>query len=239
MFCTARFEWVVTSLFVLAGIGIGLWQYVRAQRRQLLVDLQGSKSAVAAVAMRIWSGQFPKSRRSRHRRELFEALCLAAVFQRSGRSRSLIYGALTEAGKTPQYRAEIRDIVSRIMVTVSRSWGYTDLRTAGRRLTMLRAALRLDADVRLRVDAFDLQETTAHEEWPPDARLRHCAFRSVALTTAVEYLGGLILVGPPAGSRPGRRPRLSPGRWSSAHVRGAPCSGGDVGGLAGGAGQIW
>jgi hypothetical protein len=110
MIATLRIEWV-SPLLVVAGLGLGLWQYVRAQRKQLLVDLQGDKAAVAAVALRVWSGRFPHARWSRHRRELFEALCLAAVFESSGRSRSLIYGALTHAGQRARYRAEIRDIV--------------------------------------------------------------------------------------------------------------------------------
>src|SRR3954454_11205086 len=101
---TIHFEWLVTALIVLISIGVGLWQYDQGRRRQLLVDLQGDKNQVGAVAMRVWSDRFPHSsgRWSTQRRcELFEALCLAAVFQRSGRTRSLIYGALLHAGQTP------------------------------------------------------------------------------------------------------------------------------------------
>jgi hypothetical protein len=193
-----RLELLVPALLGLAGVTIGLWQYVQARRRQLLVDLQGSKSAVAAVAMRIWSGRFPKGRWSRrHRRELFEALCLAAVFERSGRSRSLIYGALTHAGKDERFREEIREIVDRTTVIVSRSWAYTDLQSARRRLMMLRAALHLDVDVRLRLDAFELHVSRAEDTWPPDSRLDHRAFARANLTKAVEFLGSLVLVSPP------------------------------------------
>jgi hypothetical protein len=203
------YEWLVSSLLVFTGLGIGFWQYIEARRKQLLVDLQGDKNAVAAVAMRVWSGRFPRwpvPHSTRHRRELFEALCLAAVFQRSGRSRSLIYGALADAGRTDRYRQadryreEIRETVDRITKIVSRSSAYTDLTGARRRLTALRAALRLDPDVRVRLDRFELDTGTTMENWPPDSRLSHCAFKVDALKAAVQHVGTLVLVGPPKGS---------------------------------------
>ena len=150
------YKWLVSSLIVVAGIAIGLWQYLETRRKQLLVDLQGDKNAVAAVAMRVRSGRFPRWR-TQHRRELFEALCLAAVFQRSGRSRSLVYGALANAGRgeeywqASRYRQEIRETVDRITVIVSQSSAYTDMARARRMLIDLRAVLQLDKDIRLRI----------------------------------------------------------------------------------------
>lgn len=201
------YKWLLSSLIVVAGIAIGLWQYLETRRKQLLVDLQGDKNAVAAVAMRVRSGRFPRWR-TQHRRELFEALCLAAVFQRSGRSRSLVYGALANAVRkgeyrqADKYRREIRETVDRITVIVSQSSAYTDLARARRMLIDLRAALRLDSDVRLRLDTFGLSADTAWDDWPPDGRFRHRVFRWADLEKLVNRLGRLVLVGPPEGSCP-------------------------------------
>jgi Phosphoribosyl transferase domain len=200
------YKWLVSSLLVVAGIAIGLWQYLEARRKQLLVDLQGDKNAVAAVAMRVRGGRFPRWS-TKHRRELFEALCLAAVFQRSGRSRSLVYGALASVGQpgeyrlAEKYRQEIQQTVDRITLIVSRSSAYTDLGRARRMLVDLRAALYLDNDIRLRLDTFELNADMARE-WPPDERLRHSVFGWPDLERLVRRLGMVVLVGPPEGSCP-------------------------------------
>jgi hypothetical protein len=201
------YKWLVSSLIVAAGIAIGLWQYLETRRKQLLVDLQGDKNAVAAVAMRVRGGRFPRWR-TQHRRELFEALCLAAVFQRSGRSRSLVYGALVNAGRgeeyqqVSRYRHEIRETVDRITVIVSQSSAYTDMARARRMLIDLRAALQLDPDIRLRIDTFGLLAHTAWRDWPPDERFRHEAFRWKDVKNTVNRLGRLVLIGPPKGQCP-------------------------------------
>lgn len=192
------FKWLVSSLLVLAGLAFGFWRYREDRRKQLLVDLQGDKDAVAAVAMGVWRGRFPRWPRpfaARHRFELFEALCLAAVFQSSGRSRSVIYGALAHAAQQAKYRAEIKETVDRITMSVSRTWGYTNLNQARRRLIALRAALRLDADVRVRLDTFELDGYTREHDWPPDQRLRHDAFGWADLEGAVREVGNLVVVG--------------------------------------------
>ena len=194
-------------MIVVAGIATGLWQYLETRRKQLLVDLQGDKNAVAAVAMRVRSGRFHRWR-TQNRRELFEALCLAAVFQRSGRSRSLVYGALANTGREEEYRQasryrrEIRETVDRITVIVSQSSAYTDLARARRMLIDLRAALQLDSDVRLRLDTFGLNAHTAWGDWPPDERFRHHAFRWADVEKLVNRLGRLVLIGPPEGACP-------------------------------------
>lgn len=198
-------EWLVPSLLVLAGIGIGLWQYIQGRRKQLLVDLQGNKDAVGAVAMRVWSGRFPKGPMpwsTTHRLELFEALCLAAVFQRSGRSRSLIYGALADAGQTPEYAQEIRKEVDRITLVVSRSWAYTDLHRARRRVSTLRAALHLDDDVRIRLDEFELNVSSVGRDFPLDDRLRHRAFEWKSLQRLLTQRESFVLVGTPEPATP-------------------------------------
>ncbi|HEX7214061.1 MAG TPA: phosphoribosyltransferase [Methylomirabilota bacterium] len=202
-----NYEWLVTTFIAGAGFAVGLWRYDETRWRQLLVDLQGDKNAAAAVAVRVRAGRFPQWR-SKRRRELFDALCVAAVFQRSGRSRALIYGALENAGRRGQfenadtYRSEIRETVDRITMIVGQGSAYTDL-TRGRRLLLdLRAALHLDPDVRLRVDRFELNARAADGGWPPDVRLCHPVFAWVEIEGLVNRLGGLILVGPAEGQCP-------------------------------------
>jgi hypothetical protein len=62
---------------------------------------------------------------------------------------------------------------------------------------VLRAALRLDPDVRVRLDRFELDTGPTMENWPPDSRLSHHAFEQDALKAAVQHAGSLVLVGPP------------------------------------------
>ena len=198
------YQWLVSALIVAAGLAIGLWQYFESRRKQLLIDLQGDKDAVAVVAMGVQSGRFPRRLpvySTRRRCELFEALCIAAVFERSGRSRSLIYGALASAARRKgKYSQEIVSIVDRTTVIVSRSSAYTDMTRARRRLVDLRAALSFDKDVRIRLDAFELSASTEARDWPPDPRLRNEAFASASLERLIDRMGSLVLVGPPEGS---------------------------------------
>ncbi|WP_395110161.1 phosphoribosyltransferase [Actinomadura sp. SCN-SB] len=211
------FDWLVPSLIAIAGIAIGLQQYAARGRQQLLIDLQGENAAAAAaVAMKVQAGQFPKGRNrrsTRRRRQLFEALCLATVFTRSGRSRSLIYTALVHAGRTDahrradSYRQEIKEIVDQTSVTVSRNWAYTDLSRARRRLYMLRAALGLDGDLRIRLDESELVTRVRSPSGKPDAQpaerppgsypeLGDNRFSWDALEEVVRQLGSLVIVGP-------------------------------------------
>jgi Phosphoribosyl transferase domain len=85
---------------------------------------------------------------------------------------------------------------------VGQGSAYTDL-TRGRRMLLdLRAALHLDADVRLRVDRFELDARAADDGWPPDVRLRHPVFAWVEIERLVNRLGRLVLVGPAEGQCP-------------------------------------
>jgi Phosphoribosyl transferase domain len=202
--------WLGPSLVALAGLTIGLVQYARRNWQQLLIDLQGdSAEAAAAVATRVRAGRFPKGRtmwQKRRRRELFEALCLASVFAKSGRSRSLIYAALGHASETPRYRSEIQKIVNHTSVTVSRSWAYTDLSRARRRLGMLRAALDLDGDVRLRLDRseFEVPRSQRASRTPHPQLCTHDSTRPLcehafswdALEAVVVQMDSVVVVSP-------------------------------------------
>jgi hypothetical protein len=229
--------WLVPSVLVVVGFAVGLVEYWGRSRQQLLIDLQGKNSAAAAaVALRVRDGKFPKRvpmLSKRRRRELFQALCLAAVFERSGRSRSLIYSALSYAGGDAydcRYQEEIREIVDRTTVTVSRGWAYTDLSRARKRLSMLRAALGFDGDVRLRLDSSELNARTARGAGvTPDLRLcdnaRHGrtvspqAFSWAAVEPVVEQLRSIGLIGPDLrlydNAGHGRKPCLQAFSWAA------------------------
>jgi hypothetical protein len=154
------------ALAVLAGV-IGLisilfnvYQYVAARRRESLSQIiQGEKETAAASAVRIRG-----MRRSPRRGEL-QALCLASVFERSGRTRSLIHGALRE--QQVKQSDEIRKIVDQITDVIARNASYTDLTLARRRLISLRSALSLDGDTRTRIDSIEKYTAAAKTDETP------------------------------------------------------------------------
>src|SRR4051794_36848130 len=80
---------VLAGVITLVSLAFGVYQYAVGRRRESLAEIiQGEKETAAAAAVRIrGSAREP-------RREELEALCIASVFERSGRTRSLIHGAL-------------------------------------------------------------------------------------------------------------------------------------------------
>ena len=198
-------DWIAASAAIIALIAFlfGLFGYIEGRRQQSLLALQGTKEAVAATASRISAGKLPYF--ATHRHELFESLCLAAVFERSGRSRALIYAALSasiaDRRKTLRHgargdmnRAEICQIIDEISAVVIKNWSYTDLTRARRMLSILRAALDLDGDVRTRVEKRDLLVPTALTNGYPDWRCKHSAHEWDSFKNALEKAGSLILV---------------------------------------------
>jgi hypothetical protein len=185
----------------LVALIFGAYQYLERRRQQLLLDLQGGKEAVASAAARVRNGdvprRFPKARSTRHRRELFEALCLAAVFESSGRSRSLIYDAMSSVMKNERYRVEIHSIVKRLSTIVSRNTAFTNLNTAVRRVEILRAALGLDGDVRIRIGRLDAVNDGPSGLQVFDWRLPKVdALRPAALRPVIKQLDNIVLVAP-------------------------------------------
>lgn len=206
---------IVPAVIAVVGFGIGLWQYRAARRRQLLIDVQeGDKSTVGFVAMQVWNGDhttrkfrwnLPKpievrreKRNTRRRQELFQALCLAAVFGKSGRSMSLIHGALASVAREPKspFRDELRTIVDRATVAITRGAGYTDLQSGRRRLNSLRAALELDCDRRLRLDTYELLASEASRGLDRLSGASQAFIKS--LEPAVKQQGSLVVVIPHA-----------------------------------------
>ena len=131
---------VASAAIAAIAFGFAYHEYRERRRQQLLIDLQGDKEAVAAVANRIRRGKPPwrirhgkLSWRIRHpwrrrvRPELFEAMCLAAVFESSGRSRSLLYAALAKMMANEEYRKMIISNVEDISNVIARNSPYTDL----------------------------------------------------------------------------------------------------------------
>ena len=179
----------------------GAYQYLGRRRQQLLIDLQGGKEAVASAAARVRNGdvprRFPKGRSTRQRRELFEALCLAAVFESSGRSRSLIYDAMSSVMRNERYRGEIDSIVKRLSMIVGRNSAFTNLNTALRRVEILRAALGLDGDIRIRISKFDNVNDDPGGQHVIDWRLPKVdALQPAALRPVVEQLSNVVIVAP-------------------------------------------
>jgi hypothetical protein len=160
---------VASAAIAILALGFGLIQYSERRRQQPLADLQGDKEAVAAAAATlVRHGQLP--RRKRNRYELLEALCLATVFEGSGRSRSLLYAALAKAMTLEEDRTQIIRSVEGISAVVSRNSPYTDLARARRRLFALRAALGLDGDLRMRVERLDISSSQVNDTATPDER---------------------------------------------------------------------
>lgn len=139
----------VSIIVAASALWFGIFQYQERRRQQLLIDLQGHKEAVAAAADRIRRSEPPSRFRwlaRRHRKDQIRALCLATVFEKSGRSRALIYAALTKTLKQDLYRTEIEDIVESLSDVIKKYSGFTDLKEAEENLDELRAAVGLKSD---------------------------------------------------------------------------------------------
>jgi hypothetical protein len=146
---TDDFVEIVAVVGALLSLAFGIYQYAARRRQESLTEIiQGEKETAAAAAVRILS-----KKRGPRRPEL-QALCLASVFERSGRTRSLIHGALK--AQQVNHPDEIRGIVDQITMVIGRNASYTNLTRARRRLISLRSALSLDGDTRTRIDAIEV-----------------------------------------------------------------------------------
>lgn len=190
---------ILAGFAALVGLGFGVYESARRYWQQQVTDLQGNKEAVAATAARVRRRKIPKFSRSR-RQDIFEGLCLAAIFERSGRTRSQIYAALNSASRTPRYCLEVRTAVQEITVAVARNQPYTDLSKALKRLDTLKAALSIDQDVRIiltRRELATLSTTNPRRKTlTPDVRLTHQALKWTSLRKVIEEFGSVIAVSP-------------------------------------------
>ena len=183
-----------SAVIAVFALGFGFYQYFERRRQQLLIDLQGDKEAVAAVATRVRRGKLPW--RKRDRRELLEAMCLATVFESSGRSRSLLYAALAKAMTRQESRKEIITNVEDITTVITRNSPYTDLARAHRRLFALRAALSINDDLRIRVERVDAYLTQPDDKKKLDERCTDGIHEWGALKKVLERRKNIVLVCP-------------------------------------------
>jgi len=109
----------------------------QTQHAEMLRALQGQKQAIGYMAFTLSDGSLPWN--SRRRREILKALCLAAVFEGSDRSRVLVYEALRRHSRShPQ---EVLGIVTSIEARFTEMGDVADVDRGKRRLSALRAAL--------------------------------------------------------------------------------------------------
>lgn len=136
--------WKPSNIIAVVAAGIAFASLVltllnrRAVRHAGTIQaLQGEKQAVAYVAFQVSKGQIPRAKWRRE--EVLQSLCLAAVYEKSGRSRVMIYSALQQAkGK---YSQEVHDAVRSIDKRFEEFRGITDLSKADKRLAELKSAL--------------------------------------------------------------------------------------------------
>ena len=144
------------AVIALFSLSFSLVQYLRARHEEIIRSLQGSKESVGYIAFKLSEGKFPK--RASRRKEILTSLCLAAIFEGSGRSRTLLYMALRRAMET--YRVEVIAIIGPLEKHFLQSWvGAPELEKGKKRLKQLRQALDLDE-----VDAAGQAQPVSHDE---------------------------------------------------------------------------
>ena len=132
----------VAAAVAIISLAFALYQWWKSSHEGKIQALQGSKESVAYMARRLRKGQLPSST---HRLgELIDALCLAAIFERSGRSRILVYRALSRVHA--EYPDELRRTIQEIEKDFDKYKDYTDLSRGRKRLTKLKKALCLSSD---------------------------------------------------------------------------------------------
>lgn len=145
----ARIAWgtaetiaVITTVIALLSLAFSIIQYLRARHENVIRALQGNKETVGYIAFRLSEGNRRLLRNPRRRREILMALCLAAVFEKSGRSRTLIYRALEKAKKT--YEDEVIGLVDEIETHFDDYEKISKLEKGRKRLGQLRQALSIE-----------------------------------------------------------------------------------------------
>lgn len=134
----------VAAIVAVVSLLISLYQYWNLRHESRIKALQGDKESVGYEAYRLSQGQLPRSKKRRN--ELINSLCLAAVFEASGRSRTMVYRALSRI--LDEYPEEVIATILEIEKNFNDYEHLTDLSRGRERLTSLRNALRLDPNVK-------------------------------------------------------------------------------------------
>jgi hypothetical protein len=117
-----------------------LIQYLRAKHENIIRALQGNKETVGYIAFKLSEGEFP--RRVKRRKEILMSLCLAAIYERSGRSRTLLYRALKKSME--RYSSEVAAIIADIEQHFEAYVEVSKLEKATKRLLQLKIALHVE-----------------------------------------------------------------------------------------------
>ena len=128
---------VTVSIF---SIIFAVFQWRKANRSEEIKALQGEKEAVAYVAHKIAFKGLPRGRI--YREQLLESLCLAAVFERSDRSRALIYSALRRYLNENDHK-RVTHYLNRMNETFTDFESVLDLKGGYKRLNQAYIALKL------------------------------------------------------------------------------------------------
>jgi hypothetical protein len=130
----------IAAAISLIALGVTVWNLSVARHEAQVNALQGEKEAVSFVALQVSQRRIILRSRTR-RKEMLQALCLAAVYEKSGRSRVMIYDALEQILRT--HAQDVHDAVRSIEDRFKRFEDITDLDTAFKRLDELKAAVEL------------------------------------------------------------------------------------------------
>jgi hypothetical protein len=109
--------------------------------------LQGDKESVGYEAYRITIDGWPC--RGKQRSPLRDALCLAGVFERSGRTQAMVYEALRRHPEDEKHRIE--EVLRRIQTMFDQFGEELDLVRGQKRLVGLCSAIRIEP-VRIKSD---------------------------------------------------------------------------------------
>jgi hypothetical protein len=134
-------DWIATSALIVSlfALGFSYVQWRRLTQEAFIKALQGEKASVAYVASWIAQNGVPLSKA--YRSQLLTALCLAAVFEPSDRSRALLFAALRRYRE--KHYGELEKNLDTIEEHFKNSEEILDLKRGNSRLIVVREALNI------------------------------------------------------------------------------------------------
>ena len=131
----------VAVSIALVSFAFSLIQFLRAKHEEKIRALQGNKESVGYIAYKLSKGKLPIL--PKRRKDILMSLCLAAIFEGSGRSRTLIYSALKKAMEkhSDEVKVMIADIEKHFKEYIE--IGITNLKKGQKRLKNLEKALEI------------------------------------------------------------------------------------------------